>query len=220
MRPGDEWSHVEEGVRRLGDAVAAGARGTEDRCVCRWETCHQQSSRCIWWCWAAPSAPRGPPTPPLARSRGSLSSGTAPSHLPSSNPWNPSASIPGFHTDSLLCSWPGATRCHPARKPQARGAPEARPRGHGHDLHVSEGSGETGVSSRCGPRAGPRSGPLTGVSVVGQGGWRVGRGATRPLGSPGSRFTGGSCWGGPPALGLCDSGVKTAHCGPPLCPPV
>lgn len=63
-------------------------------------------------------------------------------------------------------------------------------------------------------------GALTGVPVVGQGGWRVGRGVTRLLNSPGSRFTGGSCWGGPPALGLCDSGVKTAHCGPPPYPPL
>ena len=146
--------------------------------------------------------------------------------LPTSPPLTPGTLWPPSQasTPTLCCPAgpgpPGVTRCHPARKPQARDAPEARPRGHGHDLHVSEGSGGTGVSSRCGPRAGPRSGSLTGVSVVGQGGWRVGRGVTRPLSSPGSRFTGGSCWGGPPALGLCDSGVKTAHCGPPPCPPL
>lgn len=93
-----------------------------------------------------------------------------------------------------------------------------RPQGHGRDLHVSEGSGGTGVSSWWRPRSGPCLGPLTGVSVVGQGGWRVGRRVTGPVSSPGSRFTGGSCWGGPPALGLCDSGVKTDHYGPPPCP--
>ncbi|XP_025740102.2 deleted in lung and esophageal cancer protein 1 isoform X5 [Callorhinus ursinus] len=39
-----------------------------------WETCHQQSSRCIWQWWAAPSAPGGPPIIPLTRCRRNLSS--------------------------------------------------------------------------------------------------------------------------------------------------
>ena len=78
----------------------------------------------------------------------------------------------------------------PSSKAPGQGCPKGeRPLGHGCDLHISEGSGRTGVSSWCCPTSGPRSGPLTGVSVVGQGGWRVGRRVTGPVSSPGSQFT-------------------------------
>lgn len=104
----------------LGGMGSYGLPGQGDKrdpelvCVCRWGTCHQQSSQCTWQWWAAPSAPRGPPTIPLTSCRRNQSSGDPTGLIPPTletlwpSPW--------LHMLTLLLSkGPKALWHHPAR---------------------------------------------------------------------------------------------------------